>query len=218
MSVGFDKEWDRIFSRLDRAPGGEDAWLERWRTLLETNRDAPVLDLGCGSGEDARFLGQRGFKVVAADFSEKALEITRRRAPEAETEHLDIAQGLPFPDAHFGAVVAGLSLHYFPWPKTVEVLEDVRRCIVPGGHLLARLNSMNDPQYAAAHKEEIEQNFYFVEGFPRRLFDRESIDGLFAGGWELKDVNERTTSRYGDEKTLWEIAARKPAKRRADAS
>ncbi|HKH11090.1 MAG TPA: class I SAM-dependent methyltransferase, partial [Rubrobacter sp.] len=131
------EEWDRIFSRLDGAMVGEDGWLERRLSLLDSHRDAPVLDLGCGAGEDARFLSRRGFRVVAADFSQKALEITGRRAPEAETKRVDLVRGLPFPDARFGAVVASLSLHYFPWPKTVEVLEDVRRCLVPGGLLLA---------------------------------------------------------------------------------
>ena len=203
-------EWDRIFSRLDGAPGAEDAWLERWRALLAAHRDAPVLDLGCGSGEDARSLSRWGFEVVAADFSEKALELTRGRAPEAETERVDLTRGLPFPDGHFGAVVASLSLHYFPWAETVEILEDVRRCLRPGGHLLARLNSTNDRRYAGGRKEEIGPNFYLVAGTPKRLFDRESVDALFAPNWRAEAVNERTSRRYGDEKTLWEVVAKKP--------
>jgi ubiquinone/menaquinone biosynthesis C-methylase UbiE len=209
--VNVGEEWGRIFSRLEVAPGGEDAWPERWRALLNSNRDAPILDLGCGAGEDALLLSRWGFGVVAADFSEKALELTSRRAPEAETKRVDLTQGLPFPDDHFGAIVAGLSLHYFPWSKTVEVLEYVRRCLVPGGHLLARLNSTNDPYYAAARKEEIEPNFYIVNGSPKRLFDRDDVTALFSQGWKIVDVTERTTSRYGAEKTLWEVVARKPA-------
>jgi SAM-dependent methyltransferase len=208
------EEWDRIFARLEGGPGGEDAWLERWRDLiLRSNRGAPVLDLGCGAGEDALLLSGWGFGVVAADFSGKALELASRRAPEAERRHVDITEGLPFPDAHFGAIVASLSLHYFPWSETVEVLEDVGRCLVPGGHLLARLNSTNDPHYAAARKEEIEPNFYLVDGSPKRLFDRDDVVALFRQDWKIEAAVERTTSRYGGEKTLWEIVARKPAGR-----
>ncbi len=203
------EEWDRIYSRPEGGPGGEDAWLERWRDLLNSNRDAPILDLGCGTGEDALLLSRWGFVVVAVDFSEKALELTSRRAPEAETKRVDLTAGLPFPDAHFGAIVASLSLHYFPWSETVEVLEDVRRCLVPGGHLFARVNSTNDPHYAAARREEIEPNFYLVNGSPKRLFDRDDIVALFRPGWKIVDAGERTTSRYGGEKTLWEIVARK---------
>lgn len=202
-------EWDQVFSRLDGSSGGEDAWLQRWRNLLEADRTAPVLDLGCGAGEDARSLTRWGLEVVAADFSREALKLTLRRAPEARTQRLDLTRGLPFPDAHFGAIVASLSLHYFPWQKTVEILWDVRRCLVPGGYLLARVNSTRDARYAAAEKEELEPNFYLVDGHPRRLFDRRSVDALFARGWDLTSVAERTTGRYGDEKTLWEVVAKK---------
>lgn len=208
--MGVREEWDRIYSRPDEAMVGEDGWLERRLDLLDSHRGAPVLDLGCGAGEDARFLSRRGFRVAAADFSQKALEITRRRAPETETKQVNLARGLPFPDAHFGAVLASLSLHYFPWPKTVEVLDDVRRCLVPNGHLLARLNSTNDPHYAAARKEEIGPHFYLVDGSPKRLFDRDDIVRLFSD-WKIEEAEERTTSRYGYGKVLWEIVARKPA-------
>ncbi len=204
------EEWDRIYSRPEGGPGGEDAWLERWRDLLNSNRDAPILDLGCGAGEDTLLLSRWGFGIVAVDFSEKALELASRRAPEAETRYVDITEGLPFPDAHFGAIVASLCLHYFPWSETVEVLGDVGRCVVPGGHLLVRLNSTNDPHHAAARREEIEPNFYLVNGSPKRLFDRDDIVALFRPGWKIVDAGERTTSRYGGEKTLWEIVARKP--------
>jgi ubiquinone/menaquinone biosynthesis C-methylase UbiE len=147
--------------------------------------------------------------VVAADFSEKALELTRRRAPGAETRNIDLTHPLPFPDAYFGAVVASLSLHYFPWGQTEKILDEVRRCLVPGGHLLARLNSTKDARYAAATKEEIEPNLYLVKGYPKRLFDREDIEALFSPNWILERATERTTNRYGETKTLWELCARK---------
>ena len=201
--------WDRVFFRLDGDRGGEDTWLERRKNLLETERNVPVLDLGCGAGDDARTLTRWGLEVVAADFSEKALETTRRRAPGVRTKNVDLTRGLPFPDNHFQAVVAGLSLHYFPWRETVKILEDVRRCLAPGGHLLARLNSTEDAYYATAEKEDIEKNFYLVRGHPKRLFDREDVTALFSSGWTIEDAGERTTGRYGTEKTLWEIAARK---------
>ena len=203
------ERWDRIFSHLDESSVVEDAWLERWRGLLEANGDAPVLDLGCGAGEDARYLARWGFAVVAADFSERALEITGRRAPVVETRNVDLTRGLPFANASFGVIVANLSLHYFPWLETVEILGDVRRCLSPGGHLLARLNSTRDAHHATVDKEEIEKNFYLVHGLPKRLFDREDVTALFSPGWTIEDAGERTTGRYGNEKTLWEIVARK---------
>jgi ubiquinone/menaquinone biosynthesis C-methylase UbiE len=206
--VDSSKDWDRIFSGLDEE-GGEDAWLGRWRQVLEAGRGSPVLDLGCGAGHDARFLTELGLAVVAADFSEEALEITRRMAPAAKTENVDLTRGLPFPDAHFSVIVASLSLHYFPWHQTTSILDDVRRCLQPGGYLLARFNSTRDPHYSAAEKRRIENNFYLVEEMPKRLFDRCDIATLFSAGWDTLTANERRTHRYGDEKVVWEVATKK---------
>lgn len=202
-----DENWGEILRRLERVP--EDRWLERWQTVLETSRDAPILELGCGSGQDARFLTDLGFAVVATDFSEEALELTRRRAPDARLENVDLTHGLLFPDAAFRVIVASLSLHYFPWLQTLEILDDVRRCLKPYGHLLARFNSTRDPHYSAAEKQEIEENFYLVGGMPKRLFDRTSVSTLFEKGWERVEANERITRRYGEKKVVWEVAARK---------
>ena len=189
--------------------GSEDAWLERWRHVLDAGRGSPVLELGCGDGRDARFLTERGFLVVATDFSEKALEITRRRAPAVKTQNVDLTRGLPFPEESFGVIVASLSLHYFPWQQTTEILADVRRCLCPGGHLLARLNSTKDPYYRAAEKRPVENNFYVVEGMPKRLFDRRDLEALFQVGWKISAAEEHMTGRYGGRKLAWEVVARK---------
>ena len=202
------EQWNRTFSQLDEH-SREDPWLERWRGMLDTHRGSPILDLGCGAGYETRTLTDLGYSVVAADFSEKALQLTRRRAPEAKALNLDLTRPLSFPDEHFGAVVASLSLHYFPWHQTVRILEEVRRCLVPGGHLLARLNSKSDAHYAAQPKEEIEPNFYLVRGHPKRLFDHADIETLFSPNWTLEHATEQTTTRYGSEKTLWEVVAKK---------
>ncbi|HEX5848849.1 MAG TPA: class I SAM-dependent methyltransferase [Rubrobacter sp.] len=165
------------------------------------------MELGCGDGRDAHFLTEQGFDVIATDFSEKALEITRRRAPAAKTQYVDLTRGLPFPDESFGVVVASLSLHYFPWRQTTEILADVRRCLQPGGHLLARFNSTNDPHYRAAEKQPVENNFYLVEGMPKRLFDQQDLRALFQEGWKILATEEHTTTRYGGQKLAWEVAA-----------
>jgi len=198
---------DESLHRSEQGP--EDHWLERWRTVLETSREAPILELGCGGGQDARFLTGLGFAVIATDFSEGALDLTRRRAPDARLENVDLTSGLPFPDAAFRVIVASLSLHYFPWRQTLEILDDVRRCLGPYGHLLARFNSTRDPHYSTAEKQEIEETFYLVEGMPKRLFDRKGVDALFEKGWEVVVADERVTRRYGEAKVVWEVAARK---------
>lgn len=46
------------------SPGG-DPWLERWLPLLAGRcTGAPILELGCGSGQDSAVLAAAGYPVV----------------------------------------------------------------------------------------------------------------------------------------------------------
>ncbi len=53
-------------------------------------------------------------------------------------------------------------------------------------------------------------NFYLVDGSPKRLFDRHDVAALFSAGREIEEAVERSTSRHGYEKTVWETVVREP--------
>ena len=127
------QRWNDIYARVKADTTQADPWLARYLELLEARRGGTVLELGCGSGQDARFLTERGFQVLATDFSEEALRLTKQSAPKAEVQPLDLLEPFPFADASFSVVVAGLSLHYFSWYVTLELIQEVRRCLQPDG-------------------------------------------------------------------------------------
>jgi len=69
----------------------------RVHTRLEAYFQAgdQVLELGCGTGEDALYLASRGVQVLATDVSEGMLEITRVKAagnPLVRVERLDLGE------------------------------------------------------------------------------------------------------------------------------
>lgn len=45
-------------------------------------QDAAILEIGCGEGRDARFLLERGLRVLATDVSPAAIDYCRRNYPE----------------------------------------------------------------------------------------------------------------------------------------
>lgn len=51
--------------------------------------------------------------------------------------HTGIVEALPFPDAHFDAVVGTLLLHHFPRPVREQCAREMRRKLKPGGRVLA---------------------------------------------------------------------------------
>ncbi len=84
-----------------------------------------ALELGCGTGEDALWLGRRGVRVTATDSSARMLEYARARtagAPNVTVERLDLTN---LPDAFHGPYDAVFA--------NFGVLN-----VLPGWHELAR--------------------------------------------------------------------------------
>jgi ubiquinone/menaquinone biosynthesis C-methylase UbiE len=53
---------------------------------IESNRNSRILDLGCGTGEDAIFLGKKGYNVSAIDISPKMIQIAKLKAKREELQ------------------------------------------------------------------------------------------------------------------------------------
>jgi SAM-dependent methyltransferase len=103
---------------------------------LELGRGARVLELGCGAGFTTVELAARGYQVVATDFVEEMLRMTRGMAREAgAADHLHTAccdaQKLPFGDGQFDAAIAGALLEWLP--DEGQGLAEIARVLRPQG-------------------------------------------------------------------------------------
>ncbi len=199
--------WDSRYAGM-RAKGVQpepDPWLDQGVESLSISQGQITLDLGCGVGSDTRTLAAHGFEVVSLDFSIEALRTAQQSLSPRRLLLGDIREGLPFSSEAFQGIIANLSLHYFRWHETEGIVQDVRRCLRQNGFLLVRLNSINDVNFGAVGNPEVEPGLYLVQGTLKRFFDRESIVRLFRVGWEVVNLEERTTARYRNEKHLWEV-------------
>jgi SAM-dependent methyltransferase len=186
----------------------DDRWLDPLLAEIRSHAGGkPVLELGCGNGVDTAVLAGTGCRVIAIDKSEPALVEARVRAPSAEFHCQDLRA--PFPVASAGAsiVVASLSLHYFPWQETVELVERVRDVLVPGGLFLCRLNSTKDENHGSIGHPEIERNYYSVAGRPKRFFDQADVERLFASNWRVRTLVEEVIRWYDMPKVVWRVIA-----------
>ena len=110
-----------------------------------------LLDLGAGQGQDSRYFAKKGYEVISTDFSDKALEISRKNTTTAgltfPIEKLDLGKGkLPYPDQSFEIVYANLSLHYFSDKITSELFAEIHRVLKPKGIFAALFNTIEDPK------------------------------------------------------------------------
>jgi len=189
-----------------------DPWLQNWLPLLHDRAVASlILELGCGIGKDTAILIEAGFRVVAVDLSPRAVECARHAAPQAEFHIGDIRAPFPVAAGEVGVIIASLSLHYFAWVETLALVERIRTTLRPSGALLCRLNSTKDHNYGATGYPRIEDNFYLVQGEPKRFFDQTSIAAVFATGWRKLSIAERVIERYSHPKVIWEVIVERDA-------
>jgi len=108
--------------------------------LREVLAGAPsprLLDLGCGTGEHARFLQEEGFSVTGVDASEAQLSQAREGGPGPEFVKGDLATLGEAVKGPFGAAISlGNSLpHLFEAPMAC-LLADLARLLLPGSPAL----------------------------------------------------------------------------------
>ena len=145
-----------------------------WSRLASTFRAAHrVLELGCGTGEDALWLGRQGVEVVATDASSKMIDAARRKLCEAGTPARVAFHCLPIEDlaaldapafdgvfSNFGALncVANLPL----------VVAQVAGRLAPGARLIWVVMGRHVPW---------EWLWYTVRGRPAKAMRRYSRRG-----------------------------------------
>src|SRR5215472_13894214 len=205
--------WDQYFS--ERAEAGRDLdWEGLWTApFLAPLRDAgarTILELGCGTGNDAARLAGEGYLVAAADHSAEAIGRAQARFGSSVRFLIaDIALPLPFPDNRFDAVMSNVALHMFPDTVTRSVFAVIGRLVRPGGLFLFHVNALEDRPLRARSLpvvRELEQDFVLEEsGQTMHFFSEPYLRELLQEWSELRlDPVEITRHETGEKfKQVW---------------
>jgi SAM-dependent methyltransferase len=125
--------------------------LDRIWDALRLNRDARLLDAGCGTGQWAIALAERGVRVTGIDLSPEMIRFARddahARGLEIEWRTGDVTQ-LADPLAVFDAIHARVLLQFLP--DIPAALRELRRVLKPGGRLLVSVPGALSPIYRAS--------------------------------------------------------------------
>jgi SAM-dependent methyltransferase len=177
--------WDQFF-RQRRESGNDLDWEGLWTgPFLVPLREAGVrtiLELGCGTGNDAARMAGEGYSVTAIDLSGEAIEQAQARfGSMVRFVVADMTQRLPFPGGGFDAVMSNVAMHMFPDGVTRTVFAEVGRLVRPGGLFLFHVNALEDrplrarwvparelePDYVA--EESGQTVHFFSEAYLREL-------------------------------------------------
>jgi SAM-dependent methyltransferase len=98
---------------------------------------ATILDVGCGSGRDMRWLRERGFRPAGLERSPSLAALARAHSVcpviEADFETHD------FSGLSFDALVLVGALVHVPHDRFEQLFENILQALVPGGHALLTL-------------------------------------------------------------------------------
>ena len=169
-----DSWWDAVYA------DGSAPWdIGRPQTAFVRLADdgevaSPVLDAGCGTGEHALMLAERGFAVTGVDLSATAIGLARQKAADrglaADFEVADIL-GLDRSEGTFATVIDSGMFHVFDDDDRVRYVRSLASVLVPGGVLHLMCFSERTPGTLG----------------PRRVTQAE-LREAFAEGWEIERI------------------------------
>ena len=182
--------WDQSF-RQRQESGNDLDWGGLWtRPFLVPLREAGVrtiLELGCGTGNDAARLAGEGYSVTAIDLSGEAIgQAQARFGSMARFLVADMTQRLPFPDGGFDAVMSNVALHMFPDSVTRAVFAEVGRLVRPDGLFLFHVNALEDRPLRARGlpARELEPDYVAEESGQTMHFFSEAYLRELLAGWQ----------------------------------
>jgi SAM-dependent methyltransferase len=210
--------WDQFY--LHRRKSGNDLdweglWTEPFLIPLREAGVRTILELGCGTGNDAARLTREGYSVTATDLSGEAIGQARARFGSMVTFVVaDMTRRLPFPSGDFDAVMSNVALHMFPDGMTRAVFTEVGRLVRPGGLFLFHVNALEDRPLRARHlpAHEFEPDYVAEEsGQTMHLFSEAYLRELLAGWREVHLASVAIPHRETGEpyKHVWRGMARR---------
>ena len=171
---------DEIYAELAGKPFDREL-LDRFAKRMGSGR---VCDLGCGPGQIARYLRDRGVNVFGLDLSSGMLAQARRLNPE-----IPFVQGsmraLGLGPETLDGITAFYSIIHIPRQQVVSALSEMRRVLKPRGSLLITFHLGSED----AHHDEL---FGRVVNLDVAYFTTLEMSGyLQAAGFRVEEVLER---------------------------
>jgi O-antigen chain-terminating methyltransferase len=109
-----------------------EVYLPYVRAVGAGSSNAPVLDLGCGRGEWIELLSDHGLVASGVDSNDVAVAGCRARG--LDVVHADaLAHLRALPEATLGGITALHVIEHLPFAQVVELFDEARRVLVPGG-------------------------------------------------------------------------------------
>jgi len=195
------KAWNEIGSRA--AP--EEIKDDQFRKMFELfckklPKKAKVLDIGCGPGRLIKELSKRGFEVTGIDFSEKMLELARKKVPDAKYMEISMTD-IEFQN-EFDGMISSFSMLCLDPENFKKTARKISNGLKKNGLFLLFLN---EPHPKKEHDEK--ENYTEIMG--QKIYSRPYTEDEIRNIFNKCDMEILTAKRetitsdeYGEEYTL----------------
>jgi 2-polyprenyl-3-methyl-5-hydroxy-6-metoxy-1,4-benzoquinol methylase len=130
---------------LDRLRGDFPVWDHHFGRLLPTDRDARILDVGCGHGGLVYWLSQRGYRnAEGIDLSAEQVA-TAERLGVGNVRQGNIIGYLDCRNGYYDALILRDVIEHFSRDEILEILRLAQRALRPGGTVIVQVPNAESP-------------------------------------------------------------------------
>jgi SAM-dependent methyltransferase len=164
-----------------------------------------VCEIGCGPGQIARYLRDRGVEMCGVDLSREMVKVARRLSPDITFERGDMLK-LDLPEASLAGIVCFYSIIHLRREDAPRALAQMHRALRPGGRLLVSFHGGE----GELHRGEWYGKQVSVDV---TLFEEEEMSGYMeAAGFEVERIAGREPYEFEYPTRRVYAFGRKPAR------
>lgn len=139
------------------------------RDWLPRDRSAPILDIGCGSGQFLYYLRERGYRdAIGLDLDAAQVEVAQ--GLELDATCATVADFLEHDDRSYGLITMLDIIEHFTRDELFPLLDSVASRLAPGGRLIASVPNAESPHAARAIYADITHELAFTPTSLSELF------------------------------------------------
>lgn len=176
--------WNNIFAEQGRVFTEPHETMTKIVQMLQKKGAETILDLGSGTGRHVVYLAQNGFQLFGLDSAPEGIAATEQwLASEelfADLRLQNMTEPLPYPNAHFDAVVSVQVIHHADIATIRGIVAEVSRVLKMGGFLFVTVPKLRNQ---GKNFRQIEPNTYIPldgpeKGLPHHYFTPEALREL----------------------------------------
>lgn len=182
--MNLKETYNRIAEDWHRGHHDDDWWLKGTDKFVSFfKKNDIILDVGCGTGVKAKYLTNKGLRVIGIDFAQKQIEIAKKFAPQAKYYVMDMRQCDRL-TGEFDGIFAQASLFHIPKKEIPEVLKIILSKLKRGGYFYLAVKERKKVDEEIKVEDDLGYQYerfysYFTHDEIRNYFKKSGLEIIF---------------------------------------